>query len=107
MLASVKPFNKHIEPELEVATQEAAITCFASTGINLYYCTDYGAPSHCDKDKAISLCAQLEKTGHRDKEGDFAYGSHAFYIETRSNCTWYVHILHGNFSSDFMLLKVV
>jgi hypothetical protein len=58
-----------------------------SAGSNLYVCTDYMAPQHCDKDTGISLCCQLNKESKID-EFCFAYTKWGAYIETRNNTAW-------------------
>lgn len=60
-----------------------------SDGSNLYVCTDYMSPQHCDRDMGISLCTQLFKNSKKD-EFNFAYSQWGAYIETQENTAWYV-----------------
>ncbi|KAI0083768.1 hypothetical protein BDY19DRAFT_998326 [Irpex rosettiformis] len=83
LLTAVEPFNKHIRPSLEQAT-------------------DYA-----DKDVSVSLCSQLEKTGCQDGEWDFVYASHGVYIETLENTVWWFNSknLHGSVVPSRMILR--
>jgi hypothetical protein len=53
-----------------------------STAASLFYCNDYLAKQHTDKDVGIGICAQLEKQCADQYGYSFAYPEYGFYIAT-------------------------
>ena len=87
------PYHSDIKAQYDRLTNEGGLHRLGRHGINLYYCTDYMAPIHCDSDVSTSLCCQTIKKGVKDGEFDFCYAKYGFYIETRENAAWCVHFI--------------
>lgn len=74
-----------------------------STGMNLYYCTNYMSPIHADRDALRhSLCCQLEKKGCLNDELNFCYIRWGILLHTQRNTVWYefLDILCQNSSTN-------
>lgn len=56
-------------------------------GLNTFYCWDYVAPQHTDKDRSYTISIQTEKTGISDLY-NFSFTEYGFYIETQTNALW-------------------
>lgn len=78
--------------ELRKTTEDAGLCPVGTGGTNLYYCDNYLAAQHCDRDLSWSLCCQLKKVTRDIRDYSFAYSRWGVYVETRSRAVWYVNL---------------
>ena len=76
--------------EIRTRNRDAKLNPLGRTGMNSFYCWEYGAPLHGDYgDDSWSLCTTLFKACRPD-EYHFAYAQWGLYIVTEENCLWCV-----------------
>ena len=98
MLAAIQPYMPRVRDHYRKLTEEQGLRRLGTNGVNMYYCSEYMAPIHSDKDRGISLCCQLDKSGCPDGVLDFVYAYYGLYVQTRRNMAWYVLLI---FDSPF------
>jgi hypothetical protein len=87
VVAKVQPYAPCVVSELKADAKNC--NNLGQLGVTSYYCWNYTAPQHNDQDHGWSICTQLRKTSRLD-EYNFAYTDWGHYLETRTNCLWYV-----------------
>jgi hypothetical protein len=88
-LAKVAPYSRTVVQGL----RNDSMNCnsLGLLGVTAYYCWNYTAPLHRDFDHGWSVSVQIRKTSKRD-EYNFAYADWGHYLETCTNCLWYVKL---------------
>ncbi|KAL0570460.1 hypothetical protein V5O48_011498 [Marasmius crinis-equi] len=88
VLDTSEVYHKDLVAELKEKGDACGMKAIA--GVNIYRCTNYTAPLHCDQDAAPSLCCQLEKRGTKEEWGEYGFCSleYGYAFETRENTLW-------------------
>jgi hypothetical protein len=84
---TVRSFAPDVVNSIKEKTRQGSMNRLGKTGMNSFYCYEYGSPLHRDKDLGWSLCCQLWKRCLED-EYNFAYAEWGIYIVTIENCVW-------------------
>ena len=92
LLNAVRAWAPEAVKEIRTHDRDAKLNPLGRTGMNSFYCWEYGAPLHSDDDDCWSLCTTLFKKCEWD-EYNFAYAQWGLYIVTEENCLWYVMCL--------------
>ncbi|KAJ7446818.1 hypothetical protein B0H11DRAFT_1745484, partial [Mycena galericulata] len=99
MSETVRGFAPGVIRDIRETVTAAGVNRMGKMGMNAFYCWEYGAPLHRDRDATWSLCCQLWKTKGHDEAYNFAYAEWGCYIVTVENCVWYAFFnpkeLHG------------
>jgi len=93
VLAKVAPYSPRVFNDLKDDSQDC--NSLGLLGVTAYYCWNYTAPLHRDSDRGWSVSVQIEKIANHD-EFNFAYVDWGYYLETSTNCVWYVKQLNNN-----------
>ncbi|KAJ6567666.1 hypothetical protein DFH09DRAFT_1314187 [Mycena vulgaris] len=96
LMETVCAFAPDVVRDIKKRTKAAGINCMGRTGMNSFYCWEYGAPLHRDNDGGWSIACQLLKACNPD-EYNFAFAEWGVYIRTQTNCIWFFNPrdLHG------------
>ncbi|KAJ7066700.1 hypothetical protein C8F01DRAFT_1248697 [Mycena amicta] len=86
-LEHVRPWAPNVVKELREVSVKAGLAPFGKSSMNAFYCSEYAAPQHPDKDASWSICTQLKKKSQED-EYNFAFSEWGFVIQTEENCLW-------------------
>lgn len=76
-------------------TKEGGLNQLGSTGMNLYYCTNYISLIYADRDALRhSLRCQLQRQNCLPDEFNFCYIRWGILLHTQLNTAWYKVLLH-------------
>src|SRR5882762_7152198 len=89
VVAKVAPYSRTVVQDLRSDSEHC--NALGLLGVTAYYCWNYTAPLHRDSDHGWSISVQTQKTSRQD-EYNFAYADWGHYLETCTNCVWYVQV---------------
>ena len=74
--------------EMRQDAQNCGLHHFGHSALTLYYCKDYMAPVHCDKDAGFSLALQISKDNCEPGDYDFGYVQFGVRLNTQPGSAW-------------------
>ena len=74
--------------EMRQDAQNCGLHHFGHSALTLYYCKDYMAPVHCDKDAGFSLALQISKDNCEPGDYDFGYAQFGVRLHTQPGSAW-------------------
>jgi hypothetical protein len=87
-----KAVNPELFHEMTEATEQA--DKLGISGASLFYCRNYTAPQHTDRDEVRGICVQLALVGDKDlDEFSFCQTAYGYYLVTRANLLWWLLLL--------------
>jgi hypothetical protein len=92
----ISSWDPQLRKDLQNQARKPGVQRLGATASNCYYCRNYMAPLHRDRDCGWSMCCQLHKATENNLVNDefnFVYAQWGIYIRTRSNTVWQVDVV--------------
>ncbi|TDL15219.1 hypothetical protein BD410DRAFT_809109 [Rickenella mellea] len=96
LLAVLEKAAPHVFLDIKNAVEKTGTGSLGRYGLNSFYCWNYVAPQHKDKDFTWTISTQLFKRGPVD-EYNFSFTQWGIYIQTEENTVWWFNgrDMHG------------
>lgn len=85
MVAAIAPIHPHAAKELRQLSSE--VNSLGGIGVTAYYCWNFVAPQHVDRDATWTIALQTCKEAPAD-EFNFVMMDLGCYVETAENALW-------------------
>lgn len=85
LTAVMRPHHQDVVNTLQTAYQDCETPLLGTSPTNIYYCFNYLAFQHRDKDLGLGVCSQLELERQDENEYNFSYTEWGHHIVNREN----------------------